>query len=191
MVYDNSPVFWLILATSISSVTTAILYLFQRCCGNCWSNVGSLCFQRFATSLELRAETFNQVTNLLIFPRVFQQLKLLTFKVVWNHDANAQTGDFVQWGWFCLPTKSYFLWFLGVCGFTHYVWIPMDLQSVDIVGPAHGISTLIDLSNVAATTRLTEEQLETLRCSFGMGDSWTRADKICTLWERRFFFVVH
>ena len=121
MVYDNAAVYWLILATSISSVTTAILYFFQRCCGNCWSNVGSLCFQRFATLLELRQETFNQVTNLLIFPRIFQQLGLETFKVVWNHDANAQTRDCVQWGWFCLPAKSYFRYVLVVCGFTHYV----------------------------------------------------------------------
>ena len=185
MVHDNDAVYWLILATCISSVTTAILYFFQHSCGVCWSNAASLCFQRFATSLDIRQETFNQVTNLLIFPRIFQQLGLETFKVVWNHDANAQTRDCVQWGWFCLPTKSYFLYFLAVCGFTHYVWIPRDLNSVDIVGPAKGISALIDISNAAATTRLTDEQLETLRCAFGMGNFWTRADRICTSLERR------
>ena len=44
----------------------------------------------------------------------------------------------------------------------------MDLNSVDIVGPASAIATLIDLSNVAATTRLTVTQIETLRYAFGM-----------------------
>ena len=95
---DNGAIFWLILATSISSITSALLYLFQKCCGNCWSNVGSVCFQTFATFLELDEQTFYQVTNLLTLPRICQQLELQTFKVVWNHDANAQTGDYVQYG---------------------------------------------------------------------------------------------
>ena len=183
---DNAAIYWLILATSISSVTTAMVYLFKKCCGQIWANIGSICFQNFAASLELREETFKQVTNLLIFPRIFQQLQLQTFKVIWNHDANAQTGDFVQWGWMRLPTKSYLLSFLAICGVTHYVFIPYDLKSVEIVGPADAVATLIDLSNVAATTSLTETQLETLRHTFGMGDSWTKADKVCTRWERRF-----
>ena len=185
---NDSAVYWLILATSISSITTAVLYLFQKCCGQFWGNIGNVCFQSFAARLELREETFNQVTNLLIFPRLFQQLQLQTFKVIWNHDANAQTGDFVQWGWLRLPTRSYFLTFLAVCGVTHYVYIPFDLKSVAIVGPANAITKLIDLSNVAATTRLTEPQLNTLRCAFGMDNAWTEADKVCTHWERRFVF---
>ena len=186
----DAAVYWLILATSISSVTSAILYLLQKCCGECWGNINSVCFQIFAASLELREETFHQVTNLLIIPRIFQQIELHTFKVVWNHDANAQTGDFVQWGWFPLPTKSYLLAFLAVCGVTHYVYIPKNLKSITISGPADAIATLIDLSNEAATTRLTETQLDTLRHKFGMGDSWTEADKVCTLWERRLAFCM-
>ena len=45
---------------------------------------------------------------------------------------------------------------LSLCGLTHYVFIPYDLKSVQIVGPADAVATLIDLSNVAATTRLTK-----------------------------------
>ena len=183
---DNAAVYWLILMTSISSVTTALLYLFQRCCGEFCGNISSVCFQKFASSLELREETFNQVTNLLTFPRMFEQLQLQTFKVIWNHDANAQTGDFVQWGWFRLPSKSHVLRFLAVCGVTHYVYIPSDLNYVVSVGPVNAIAALIDLSNEAATTKLTEAQLDTLRDAFGMGDAWTTADKVCTWWERRF-----
>ena len=94
---------------------------------------------------------------------------LHTFKVVWNHDANAQTGDFVQYGWLRLPTKSYVLRFLAVCGVTHYVYIPFDPQSVEIVGPAHAIRTLVDMSNLAASSPLTCKELTILRQAFGMG----------------------
>ena len=187
---DNAAIYWLILATSISSVTSALLYLFQRCCGNCWGNIGNVWFQFFASSLELREETFYQVTNLLTLPRIFQQLELQTFRVVWNHDANAQTGDFVQYGWLRLPTKSYALAFLAVCGVTHYVYIPFDLKSIEIVGPSTAIQKLIDMSNVAATSSLEEAQLESLRQAFGMGETWTSADQVCVFWERRSAFVL-
>ena len=80
----NAAVYWLILATSISSVTTAILYLLQRSCGEFWSNPCSVCFQKFAASLDLREDTFLQVTNLLTLPRIFQQLELKTFRDVWK-----------------------------------------------------------------------------------------------------------
>ena len=187
---DNAAVYWLILATSISSVTTAILYLFQRSCGEFWGNISRVCFQNFCASCDLREETFHQVTNLLVFPRILQQLQLHSFKAIWNHDANAQTRDCVQWGWIRLPTKSYVLAFLSVCGVTHYVWIPSDLTSVTMVAPAAAIATLINLSNLAATTPLTETQLDTLRDAFGMGGACTKADEVCTLWERRFLFWI-
>ena len=121
---------------------------------------------------------------------MFQQLLLQTFKVIWNHDANAQNGDFVQWGWFRLPSKSYVLRFLALCGVTHYVYIASDLSSIEIVGPADAIAKLVDFSNVAALRRLDEMELDTLRHAFGMGDAWTTADKICTWWERRFVLSV-
>ena len=186
---DNAAIYWLILATCISSVTSALLYLFQRCCGNCWGNIGNVCFQLFANSLDLKQETFYQVTNLFTFPRLFQQMELHTYKVVWNHDANAQTGDFIQYGWLRLPTKSYVLTLMAVCGVTHYVYIPFDLKSVEIVGPAHAIRTLVNMSNLAASAPLTFEQLAMLRQAFGMGNACTAADKVCLYWERRFGFL--
>ena len=78
-----------------------------------------------------------------------------------------------------MPTKSFLLSFLEICGVTHYVNISYDLNTIEILGPADAIDTLIDLSNVAATTRLAETELNTLRCQLGMGEEWTRADKIC------------
>ena len=182
---SNTAVYWLIITTSIGSIMRALLYLFQRCCGQFGGNIGNVCYQKCAKSLGIRQETFNQVTNLLSLPRIFQQLELETYKVIWNHDANAQTGDAVQRGWIPLPSKSFVLRFLSVCGVTHYVWIPFDIASITIVGPADAIAKLIDLSNEAATTRLTKEQLDTLREAFGIGDAWTTADKVATWWERR------
>ena len=188
---NNEAIYWLILVTSISSMTSGLLYWFQRCCGNCWGNIGNVCYQTFAPSLEIREETLDRVTNLYTIPRILQQLGLQTFKVIWNHDANAQAGDCVQYGWLRLPTKSYVLAFLSVCGVTHYVYIHFNLNQIEIVGPTPAIGALIDMSNLAATAALEPEQVETLRQAFGMGDALTTADKVCTLWERRFFCLTN
>ena len=187
---NNEAIYWLILVTSISSMTSGLLYWFQRCCGNCWGNIGNVCYQTFAPSLEIREETLDRVTNLYTIPRILQQLGLQTFKVIWNHDANAQAGDCVQYGWLRLPTKSYVLAFLSVCGVTHYVYIHFNLNQIEIVGPTPAIGALIDMSNLAATAALEPEQVETLRQAFGMGDALTTADKVCTLWERLFFVLL-
>ena len=182
---DNSAIYWLILATGISGLTSSLLYLCQRSCTDYWHNVGSICWQRLSSLAGLREETFQQVTNLLIFPRIFEQLGLQTFQMIWKHDANAQTRDCVQWGWFRLPSKSFVISFLSLCGVTHYVYIPMDLKYMTIVGPVEAIILLVDLSNVAATTRLNEFQLDSLRQALGLGDAWTEADELFTRWERR------
>ena len=185
----DAAIYWLVVATGLSSVTSTILYLFQRCCGQFWGNVSSVCWQRFAASLELREDVLDQVTNLWVFPRIFQQLGLDTRKVTWKHDANAQTGDCVQWGWLRIPTKSYLLTCLALFGITHYV--SLDLKRVEFVGPSAAISALVDLSNVVGTSQMTETQLQRLRDAFGMDDLWTQADTICTRWERRFVFCIH
>ena len=88
-----------------------------------------------------------------------------------------------------LPTKSYVLTFQAVCGVTHYVYIPFDLKTVEVVGPAEAIRTLVDMSNLAATSSLDEAQLRVLRRAFGFGNTWTTADKKCVLWERRLVLV--
>ncbi len=77
---------------------------------------------------------------------------------------------------------------LAVCGFTHYAWITRRLRGVNVSGPTHAIRARIDLSNAAATTRLTDEQLETLRRAFGMYAWLTTADRTCISRERCFFW---
>ena len=110
----------LVLAIGISSVTSAILFLLQKCCGEFWGNMNALCFQTFAASVEQRAETFREVANLSTFPRILRQLGWEAFQVTWLHDAHPQTSDSLQWGWLRLPTKSHSIAFLAVCGVTHY-----------------------------------------------------------------------
>ena len=147
MQLDNSGVFWLSLVTIVTSLLSTVLYLFQKCCGQCWGNISNVCYQKCAKALKLRQSTLNEVTNLYSLPRIFQQLGLETMQDIWNHDANAQTGDAVQWGWLRLPSKSFALTFACICGITHYVWIPSDIASITIVGPADAIDKLIDFSN--------------------------------------------
>ena len=70
MTSDSAAVYWLILATSLTSVITTLLYLFQKCCSNCWGNISSVCFQNFAAALELRdmpvsAKVFQEVLGVV------------------------------------------------------------------------------------------------------------------------------
>ena len=154
MAKDDAAVYWLIIATSISALTSTFLYILGRCCGTCWSNASSVGFQAFAQWLDIREETFHEVTNQMVFPRLLSGLELNSYRVVWHHDANAQTGDSVQRGWMRLPPKSYVLACLAVCGITHYVYIPHDLKTVTIVGPRRAIAALINASNSVSTTPL-------------------------------------
>ena len=50
---NNNAVYWLIIMTSIISFMSALLYLFQRCCGQFWANIGNVCYQKCTKSLEL------------------------------------------------------------------------------------------------------------------------------------------
>ena len=183
---DEVAVYWLVIATSISALTSAVLYILGRCCAGFASNVGSVCFQAFAKRLDIREETFNQVTNLLVIPRLLSKLQIRSYRVVWTHDANAQTGDFVQWGWMRIPSKSWVLSLLSTFGVTHYVYVHHDLKTVRIVGPRIAVAALVDMSNVASTTSLTQGQLRELREAFGLDETHTtEADKRCMQWQRR------
>ena len=140
--------------------------------------------------LDIREDTFHTVTNIYSLPRLLGDLGIHSARMVWLHDANAQTNDCVQWGWFRLPTRSYLLYFLALCGITHYAYIPHDLSSLHIVGPRTGISTLVQMSNLAATQRLSTIHLQELRSSFGMvEDTYTTADQICCKIERQLAVV--
>ena len=183
---DSVAAYWLVIATSISALTSTALYILGRCCAGFCSNVSSVCFQAFAKRLDIREETFYQVTNLLVIPRLLSNLQMQSYRVVWTHDANAQTGDYVQWGWMRIPSKSWVLSLLSTYGITHYVHIQHDLKTVTIVGPRSAVAALINMSNAASTTSITRSQLNELREAFGLAETHsTQADKICIRWERR------
>ena len=164
--------------------------MLQRCCGHFAENLKALSFQKMGRLLDIREDTFHTVTNIYSLPRLLGDLGIHSARMVWLHDANAQTNDCVQWGWFRLPTRSHLLYFLALCGITHYAYIPHDLSSFHIVGPRTGISTLVQMSNLAATQRLSPIHLQELRSSFGMvEDTYTTADQICCKIERQLAVV--
>ena len=182
---DSGTIYYVVCMGIMTTCVTSFLFLCQKCCGVICANIGSVFFQLLAERLDLYEEDFKETTNLNAIPRIFDQLGLRTRRRVWMHEANAQTGDGQQWGWLRLPTKSYWLKFLSVCSVTHYVYIPHHLTDVCGVGPTKFFQTLINMSNASTTAELSEEQLESLRRELGIGDAWTQADMICTLWERR------
>ena len=187
---SQNAIYWLVIATSISGITSSCLFMLQRGCGHFAENLKALSFQKMGRLLDIREDTFHTVTNIYSLPRLLGDLGIHSARMVWLHDANAQTNDCVQWGWFRLPTRSHLLYFLALCGITHYAYIPHDLSSFHIVGPRTGISTLVQMSNLAATQRPSTIHLQELRSSFGMvEDTYTTADQICCKIERQLAVV--
>ena len=182
---DSQNVCWLVIATVVSSVTASLFYAAGGVCGHFFSNSNAVLFQKVAAWLDVRSETLYDTTNLFSVPRVLQDLGLFSHQVCWNHDANARTGDCVQWGVMLLPTKSYLLTCLGLFGFSHYVYVAHNFKSVTIVGPRQAIASLINISNLHASSRLPDTEILQLREAFGMGEVPTRADELCCKIERR------
>ena len=182
---NEVAVYWLIVGTGISTIVSGLYYMIQGACSKIFHNLGAHYWQQLAARLDLRAESFEKLSNGVVYPRILLQLGLKSYKVVYLHDANAQTGDCVQWGWMRLPTKSWILTVLSFCGVSHYVYIHHDLRSMEIVGPAAGIRALVAVSSTAATSRLAEEDLLALKEAMGMGESMTHADRLCVFWEKR------
>ena len=183
---DDNAVYWLILGTGISTLVSAVFYIIQGACSQVLHNLRAHCWQYLASRLDVRAESFEKLSNGVVYPRILQQLGLNSYKVIYLHDANAQTGDCVQWGWMRLPTKSWMLTFLSFSGVSHYAYIHHDLRSMEIVGPAAGIRALVAVSSTAATSRLAPEDLTFLKEAMGMGESMTHADRSCVQWEKCF-----
>ncbi len=110
------------------------------------------------------------------------------------HDANAQTQDYVQWGYARLPSRSFTIGMLALCHITHYVYITMDLDSIEIVAPKKAVKVLITVSsanNVKNEGIPDAAQLHDLKTAFGILAEHTTADSVCLTWEKRFLIILY
>ena len=171
----------------MTSVLGTILHFCKDCFGRISSNVEAAIFSWLCDTLDIRQDHLWKVKNLQVVPRVLQALEIRTGRVVWDHEANTQTHNFVPWGMHRLPCKSCVIRFLSFLSITHYVDVPCNMQHLVIVGPVAAITELIAVSNrLSSNQPVQTADLHALRCALGMEDRCiTRADTVCLRLEKK------
>ena len=166
-----SSIWWLALGTATGTITSSILYCIGNSFGSIKEFVRDYIFQQLAKQFDISAHTFRDLANMKTFPRLLQEIGLCTYEYMWLHEANASANDSVQHGYIRMPTKSLFVKCLAFCHVSHFIYIKSDLQTITIVGPTACVNAFIKMSNVAATRRMTCDEMESLKKAFGCG-SW-------------------
>ena len=154
---------------------------FARISGNIYAEN----LRKLRACLGVVGNRHNSTTNWEVLPRIFKELGLFTRDIEYKHDANAQNGDGVQYGWHRLPCKSRLLAFFAYLEITHYVDMPSNGKPIYVVGPQDAVDLLIQCANESMTSKLSRSQKRALRKEFGMGPHLSKADQLCLAHERR------
>ena len=109
---------------------TTVLHICLHCFGTCGSICESSLFSFCSRTLDIRSDRLWQVRNIHVIPRILHALDVKTGCVVWSHEANAATGNNVQWGYHRLPSKSWLISLLSFFSITHYVDVPYNLKEI-------------------------------------------------------------
>ena len=91
--------------------------------------------------------------------RVLRQAGLRAGRFRWTHDVNVETGDAFQVGSLRVPSHSWFVSFLSLLGFTHFVWVKDDCSEIHVIAPERCITALLRVSNAAANRQATPEEI--------------------------------
>ena len=160
---------------------TTVLHICLHCFGTCGSICESSLFSFCSRTLDIRSDRLWQVRNIHVIPRILHALDVKTGCVVWSHEANAATGNNVQWGYHRLPSKSWLISLLSFFSITHYVDVPYNLKEIKIVGPVDATIELIRLSQeLGSNDPVDFADLNPLKYKLGIGPgNNTKADKIC------------
>ena len=138
----------------------------------------------FFALLGVRRDSYDETDNLLVLPRIFKELGMVTRDSKFKWDANAKRDDGIQYGWHRIPSKSFFLQLCAYLEITHYIHMPYRGKHIEVVGPVEGCKLLIDLSKEGATRKLTDEQKDSLREAFGLDPFVSKADLICQRYDK-------
>ena len=154
----NQNVQWLMLGSMFSLFSSALWYCWHRC----YSGLRSCVFQFVAHKFDLAEHKFG-TNNIVVITRLLKQIGLDTKRYVWQHDANAETGDSMMVGMIRLPTRSWFMWSLALLEITHYIYISDDGRELIFIGPCEVKESLLRLANVSANRKATESELQQLQ----------------------------
>ena len=179
-----SDIWWLVLGTISGTVTSAVLH----CMGHMFSTlkltIQQFTFQYLANRFDLSKHTFKSMSNTATIPRLLEQIDLRTYEYMWLHEANAAANDSVQHGYIRLPTKSAMCKLLAFCHISHFIWISSDLQTIYIVGPSVCVTSLVQMSNQAATRRMNAHEIQLLKTAFGCDGYVTDVEASFIRYER-------
>ena len=76
----------------VASAATSVLYCVANKFEHLWDNASALILTTMREYLDVEDHTFYQTTNLMVLPRLLQNLGIRSGKLQWCHDANAETG---------------------------------------------------------------------------------------------------
>ena len=79
----------------VTSAATSVLYCVANKLGHLWDNGSALILTTMREYLDVQEDTFYQTTNLMVLPRLLQNLEVRSGRRQWCHDANAETGRHV------------------------------------------------------------------------------------------------
>ena len=182
---------WYVFGALISIISPTLLCVWNLCCQHVRSGVQSWVWQRVSLIYGIEEHQFYNVSNIGSMTRVLRQAGLRTGRYRWTHDANVETGDAFQVGSLRVPSHSWFVSFLALLGFTHFVWVKDDGSEIHVIAPERCITTLLRVSNAAANRQATPEEVQELQLAFG-GDvnSLSLFEYRCVCFERLFCAVL-
>ena len=172
---------WMLLGGLLSTATSALWFVwgrFSRSMHDC-------IFQVVSAQFKLSEHRFSNVSNLVAITKILKSMGLCTNRYLWQHDANADTGDAIMVGYIRLPTCCWFLTVAAMMGISHYIWICDDASEILIVGPSGCIDALLKVSNVSAHRQVTESELSSLRSVFRLEFNVYSIEWKC-MWLERF-----
>ena len=76
----------------VTSAATSVLYCVADKFGHLWDNASALILTTIREFLDVEEDTFFRTTNLMVLPRLLQNLGVRSGRLQWCHDANAMTG---------------------------------------------------------------------------------------------------
>ena len=171
---------WLAIGGIFSVGTSALWFIWVRFSRNIQSSI----FQFVSEKFNISEHRFSNVSNIVAITRILKLLGLCTNRYLWQHDANADTGDAMMVGYIQLPTRTWFLWSVAMLGISHYIWIKGDATEIVIVGCTESVAALLRVSNVSANRRATDAELEGLRATFGLRSMRNSNEAKCMCLER-------
>ena len=189
MTMESSDIWWLVVVSVTSAITTALLHAIAGFVKSVKATIKLWIFQYLAERFDVSSHTFSQLNNGSTMPRLLEQIRLRSWQYMWVHEANAASKDSVQYGYIRLPTKSAVCKLLAFFHIVHYVWSSSDLQTIHIISSTKMVFALIKMSNSAAAKPMTEKEEESLREAFGCDNYVTEMDLTFISYERYTLFA--